>query len=117
MAKIKHPTPEELADYRRKAETGEHIGKNQLAQVFMQLDKHASDAEKARELCGEMRVALYRVGKIVEAAKEIERWQNDFTLDGSGRVPVDFHFLNALLAAVRALEAEGVAEDVAEEDT
>lgn len=54
MAKIKHPTPEQLADYRRKAETGEHIGKNQLAQVFMALEK----AERRAAMAGDMAQAL-----------------------------------------------------------
>ncbi|MGE4191826.1 MAG: hypothetical protein AB7E51_00405 [Pseudodesulfovibrio sp.] len=38
MKKAKRPTPERLTFYRSKIEDGSYIGKNQLAEVFAEID-------------------------------------------------------------------------------
>ena len=45
----KLPTPEELAFYRSKIETGSFIGKNQLAAVFVALDDATDRANHAEK--------------------------------------------------------------------
>lgn len=47
---IKLPSPEELAFYRSKIETGEHIGVRQLASVFAALDDAVARAKQAEQL-------------------------------------------------------------------
>lgn len=85
--KIKHPTPEELEFYRRKAESGSFIGKNQLAQVFMALDHHADDAAKLRKACRELCAAL---GVYLEVCKPADpdprTFEMEMYLKGKGAV-------------------------------
>lgn len=85
--KIKHPTPQELAGYRRKVETGAYIGKNQLAQVFMALD----DAERRAGTAENLAHALRR---ILEAYEMI--------LPGIAKIPVrNYALVNEVPIAAR----------------
>lgn len=53
----KLPTPEELALYRGKIETGSHIGSRQLAAVFAALDNANACAEAAEKRVRDMEAA------------------------------------------------------------
>lgn len=74
--KLKPPTPEQLAEYRSKAVSGQHIGKNQLAQVFMALD----DAERRAAMSGSLVNELKSLVSILDRIDEKSAYEPQFDI-------------------------------------